>query len=32
MAVDRAMESRQVVDCAPMWADFDAARRGVAAA
>jgi predicted dehydrogenase len=26
MAVDRAMETRQVVDCAPMWADFDAAR------
>jgi len=26
MAIDRAMETRQVVDCAPMWADFDAAR------
>jgi predicted dehydrogenase len=25
MAIDRAMETRQVVECAPMWADFDAA-------
>jgi predicted dehydrogenase len=30
MAIDRAMESRQVVDCAPMWADFDAARTAAA--
>jgi predicted dehydrogenase len=29
MAIDRAMETRQVVDCAPMWADFDAARTAV---
>jgi predicted dehydrogenase len=28
MAIDRAMETRQVVDCAPMWAEFDAARTG----
>ena len=28
MAVDRAMAERQVVDCAPMWAAFDAARAG----
>jgi hypothetical protein len=26
MAIDRAMESREVVDCAPMWARYDAAR------
>jgi predicted dehydrogenase len=26
MAIDRAMESRQVVDCAPMWAAYDEAR------
>jgi predicted dehydrogenase len=26
MAIDRAMETRQVVDCAPMWADLDGAR------
>lgn len=29
MAIDRAMETREMVDCAPMWAQFDAAR-GVA--
>ncbi len=29
MAVDRAMEERQVVDCGPMWARYDAARSGV---
>ena len=32
MAIDRAMETRQVVDCAPMWADFDSARAPAAAA
>ncbi len=26
MAIDRAMESREVVDCAPMWAAYDEAR------
>jgi predicted dehydrogenase len=26
MAIDRAMDERQVVDCAPMWARYDAAR------
>jgi hypothetical protein len=26
MAIDRAMETRQTVDCAPMWAAYDAAR------
>jgi predicted dehydrogenase len=26
MAIDRAMQTRQVVDCAPMWAEYDAAR------
>jgi len=26
MAIDRAMETRQVVDCAAMWADYDRAR------
>jgi predicted dehydrogenase len=31
MAIDRAMETRQVVDCAPMWAEFDAARGALAA-
>jgi predicted dehydrogenase len=25
MAIDRAMQTRSVVDCAPMWADYDAA-------
>lgn len=29
MAIDRAMEGRQVVDCGPMWARYDAARSGV---
>ena len=28
MAIDHAMEARQVVECAPMWARFDAARSG----
>jgi len=28
MAIDQAMEARQVVDCAPMWARYDAARSG----
>jgi predicted dehydrogenase len=28
MAVDRAMEEGQVVDCAPMWARYDAAKSG----
>lgn len=26
MAIDRAMESKQIVDCAPMWVDYDRAR------
>ena len=26
MAIDRAMTERRLVDCAPMWADYDAAR------
>ena len=26
MAIDRAMDERQVIDCAPMWARYDAAR------
>jgi hypothetical protein len=26
MAIDRAMESKQVVDCAKMWADYDRSR------
>ncbi|MBI3678186.1 MAG: Gfo/Idh/MocA family oxidoreductase [Proteobacteria bacterium] len=26
MAIDRAMETKSVVDCAAMWADYDAAR------
>jgi len=30
MAVDRAMDERQVVDCEPMWARYDAARSGIA--
>jgi hypothetical protein len=25
MAIDRAMLSKQLVDCAPMWARYDAA-------
>jgi predicted dehydrogenase len=28
MAIDRALEARQVVECAPMWAEYDAARMG----
>lgn len=28
MAIDRAMDERQIVDCAPIWARFDAARSG----
>lgn len=28
MAIDRAMTDGQVVDCAPMWARYDAARSG----
>jgi predicted dehydrogenase len=28
MAIDKAMEQGQVVDCAPMWAEYDAARAG----
>jgi predicted dehydrogenase len=27
MAMDRAMEERRTVDCAPMWAEFDLARK-----
>lgn len=30
MAIDQAMETRQVVDCGPMWARYDAARSGLA--
>jgi predicted dehydrogenase len=26
MAIDRAMQTKSVVDCTPMWADYDAAR------
>ncbi|WP_068876244.1 MULTISPECIES: Gfo/Idh/MocA family protein [unclassified Phenylobacterium] len=29
MAIDRAMEARQVVECGPMWARYDAARSGL---
>jgi predicted dehydrogenase len=28
MAIDRAMETRELVDCAPMWTAYDAARGG----
>lgn len=28
MAIDRAMAERQVVDCGPMWARYDAAKAG----
>jgi predicted dehydrogenase len=28
MAIDQAMDAGQVVDCAPMWAQFDAAQAG----
>ncbi len=27
MAIDRALTERRLVDCAPMWADYDAARQ-----
>jgi len=30
MAIDRAMETREVVDCAPIWAAYDEARGGPA--
>ncbi|MFN9926360.1 MAG: Gfo/Idh/MocA family protein [Phenylobacterium sp.] len=30
MAVDQAMEDRVMLDCAPMWAAYDAARSGTA--
>jgi len=29
MAIDRAMEARQVIECAPMWERYDAARSGI---
>ncbi|QUD86935.1 Gfo/Idh/MocA family protein [Phenylobacterium montanum] len=28
MAIDRAMDERRMVECAPMWAAYDAARKG----
>jgi predicted dehydrogenase len=28
MAIDRALAERRIVDCAPMWADYDSARAG----
>jgi predicted dehydrogenase len=28
MAIDKAMDEGRVVDCAPMWAEYDAARAG----
>lgn len=28
MAIDKAMEEGRVIDCAPMWAEYDAARAG----
>jgi hypothetical protein len=28
MAIDKAMAEGQLIDCAPMWAEFDAARAG----
>jgi hypothetical protein len=28
MAIDRAMAEGTMIDCAPMWADFDDARAG----
>src|SRR6185437_8862967 len=28
MAIDRALAERRIVDCAPMWADYDVARAG----
>jgi predicted dehydrogenase len=27
MAIDRALAEQRIVDCAPMWADYDAARK-----
>jgi len=32
MAIDRAMDEGQVVDLAPLWAEFDTAKAGVTAA
>jgi len=32
MAIDRAMETREVIDCAPIWAAYDAARGAAPAA
>jgi predicted dehydrogenase len=32
MAIDRAMESGQVIDCAPMWSAYDEARGALATA
>lgn len=32
MAIDQAMETRQVIDCAPMWAAYDEARGALAPA
>ena len=32
MAIDQAMEEGRLIDCAPMWAEYDAARAGKAAA
>jgi hypothetical protein len=29
MAIDKAMDAGQVIDCTPMWAAYDAARTGV---
>ena len=31
MAIDRAMRERALVDCTPMWNDYDAARGVVSA-
>ena len=28
MAIDRAQETGQMIDCAPMWAEYDAAWAG----
>ena len=28
MAIDRAMDEGAMIDCAPMWAEFDQARAG----
>ena len=32
MAIDKAMEEGRLIDCSPMWAEYDAARAGKAAA